>query len=151
MSVRQQTLLCFHLSEGWWGRAAGPRQGTFPAAVKRPWQIQVWSQNVTQSPTFLRCGLRAPRHSGLQSTMRCLGKLSAQVFRLSIFNIKPTTKCWVSVQGMAFRLIHCLAASPADSNPPAEGPSRRLQFQTNFVEPLSFFSNIFPSHYMTIH
>lgn len=56
---------------------------------------------------------------------------------LSIFNIKPTTKCRVTVQGKAFKLIHRLVGNTADSNAPVEGPSGRLEFQTNFVELLS--------------
>lgn len=36
-------------------------------------------------------------------------------------------------QGKAFKLIHRLVENAADSNAPAEGPSGRLEFQTNFV------------------
>ena len=136
------------------GRPVGPRRGEFPAAAKRPQQTQVWSQTVTQSPAFLRCGLKSPQALGFAINYEMFGQTFSTGFILSIFNIKPTTKCWVSIQGMAFKLIHSLAASTTDSNPLAERSSCRLQFQTNFVEPLGFFffpPNTFPSYYMTIH
>lgn len=68
-----------------------------------------------------------------------MGKLSARGFKLSIFNIKPTTKCRVTGQGKAFKLIRRLVENAADSNAPAEGPSGRLEFQTDFVALLSPF------------
>lgn len=70
---------------------------------------------------------------------------------LSIFNIKPTTKCPVAVQGKAFTLIHRLVGNTADSSAPVEGPLGRLEFQTNFVDCFSLSLILSLPRYMTIH
>lgn len=130
------------------GRAAGPRQGTFPAARRG---LDKSRCGARKSPItgILEVWTQSPQALGFAVNCEMFGQTFSTGFMLSIFNIKPTTKC--RVPGMAFKLIHRLAENTADSNALAEGPSGRLQFQTNFVEPLSFFSNTFPSHYMTIH
>lgn len=131
-------------------RAAGPRQGTFPAARRGLDKPRCGARKSPDS-SILEVWTQSPQALGCAINCEMFGQIFSTGFILSIFHIKPTTKCRVSVRGMAFKLIHRLAENTADSNALAEGPSGRLQFQTNFVEPLSFFSSTFPSHYMTIH
>lgn len=98
--------------------------------------------------SILEVWAQSPQALGFAINYEMFGQTFSTGLTLSVFNMKPTTKCWVSVQGMAFRLIRRIAVHTADGNPPAEGPSGTLQFQNNFVEPLSFFffffRNTFP-------